>query len=289
MAQPFIKCLGGKKGLTDRILALFPSEFSVYVEPFLGGASVFFAAAESGVLRDKIVLLSDSNSALIDLYDAVKVRPHQLHEVTKELVEDLHQQRSEHGRVAVVERYRQIRAHWNEGVKKPWYTFFLHRAAYNGLWRVNQKGQMNSDVGFKADKETPTAMTPDLWKLLECSHALEGTTLLDWDFRKFETEKLIGPNTVVYVDPPYADGFVGYTAEGFSEQDQIDVIKHASLWSEKGAHVIYSNRDTPTVRGWVEEHWKSAETHQAEMYHSVSRVGAKRKHVGELLVSTRSF
>ncbi|MEI1140810.1 DNA adenine methylase, partial [Pseudomonas aeruginosa] len=40
-AQPIIPWIGGKRRLADRIFQLFPRH-SCYVEPFAGGAALFF-------------------------------------------------------------------------------------------------------------------------------------------------------------------------------------------------------------------------------------------------------
>ncbi len=73
--QPFIKWVGGKRGLLDQILPLFPKEFNNYYEPFLGGGAVFFELYSKGLLKNKKVYLSDINSELINTYIVVKNNP----------------------------------------------------------------------------------------------------------------------------------------------------------------------------------------------------------------------
>lgn len=283
MAKPFVKCLGGKAKLADQILSAFPAreQYAVYVEPFLGGAAVYFELYNRGVLDGKHVLLGDANETMIELYEAVRDRPHQLYQATRELHDELHTGASDPKGY-----YRSIRSAWNDGNRKPHYTFFLHRASFNGLWRINKKGEMNADIGLEADKKTPTCSIPPLGQLLECAQALEHTVLLDWDFRQYDEEGLIGPNTVVYLDPPYDGGFVGYTAEGFDDDDQIDVIKLAAKWHAAGAHVVYSNADKRSVRDWIRALWPEARIHETEAFHSVNQDGKGRGPVGELIVSS---
>ena len=84
--QPFIKWVGGKRGLLEQILPLFPKEFNNYYEPFVGGGAVFFELFSKGLLKNKKVILSDINKELVNSYNVVKNTPFELiskHEVYK--------------------------------------------------------------------------------------------------------------------------------------------------------------------------------------------------------------
>lgn len=61
--QPFIKWVGGKRGLLSQIVPLLPSEFNNYFEPFIGGGALFFELFSKGVLKNKkyIFLISMLN------------------------------------------------------------------------------------------------------------------------------------------------------------------------------------------------------------------------------------
>ncbi|MCF6213995.1 MAG: DNA adenine methylase, partial [Flavobacteriaceae bacterium] len=76
--QPFIKWVGGKRGLLKQLLPLFPKDFSNYYEPFLGGGALFFELYSLGYLKDKKIYLSDINSELINTYNVVKSNPIEL-------------------------------------------------------------------------------------------------------------------------------------------------------------------------------------------------------------------
>ncbi len=76
--QPFIKWVGGKRGLLSQILDKFPTRFESYHEPFLGGGAVFFELYSRGLLKDKKIFLSDINTELINTYSMVKNSPDEL-------------------------------------------------------------------------------------------------------------------------------------------------------------------------------------------------------------------
>jgi len=63
--QPFIKWVGGKRGLLSQITPLLPQEFNNYHEPFLGGGALFFELFTQGKLKDKKIYLSNINHHLV--------------------------------------------------------------------------------------------------------------------------------------------------------------------------------------------------------------------------------
>ncbi|MBL6600624.1 MAG: DNA adenine methylase [Alphaproteobacteria bacterium] len=64
--RPFLKWAGGKRWLAPTICEMFPSEFGHYIEPFLGGGSIFFH------VNPHKEILSDINKELIDTYTAIR-------------------------------------------------------------------------------------------------------------------------------------------------------------------------------------------------------------------------
>jgi len=66
MTKPFFPWIGGKRRLIKHILPLFP-EHTTYVEPFCGGAALFFAKPPS-----EAEVINDINSELVNLYRVVK-------------------------------------------------------------------------------------------------------------------------------------------------------------------------------------------------------------------------
>ncbi len=62
-----ISYYGGKQKLATKILSLIPEQHTLYAEPFLGGAAVFFSKQAS-----KIEVLNDTNRELINFYKVVQ-------------------------------------------------------------------------------------------------------------------------------------------------------------------------------------------------------------------------
>jgi len=59
MYQPFVKWIGGKRGLLSQIVPLLPEIFNNYFEPFVGGGALFFKLYSQGKLKYKDVFLSE--------------------------------------------------------------------------------------------------------------------------------------------------------------------------------------------------------------------------------------
>ena len=65
MAKPIVPWIGGKRRLAKRILPLYPAH-ECYVEPFAGGAALYFTKGPSGVEG-----LNGINRELVNLYRGV--------------------------------------------------------------------------------------------------------------------------------------------------------------------------------------------------------------------------
>jgi len=141
--QPFIKWVGGKRGLLKQLLPLFPKEFKNYHEPFLGGGAVFFELYSLGYLKDKKVYLSDINSELINTYNAVKNNP-------IDLISNLDMYKEKHSK----DFYYETRALDREDgfletseLQRATRFIYLNKTCFNGLYRVNKKGYFNTPIG----------------------------------------------------------------------------------------------------------------------------------------------
>jgi DNA adenine methylase len=284
MAQPFVKFPGGKRdhSVITKIRSLVPKFCDQYVEPFVGGGAVFFALQIADLLQDKLVLLGDLDRDLVNLYIAIRKNPHSVHKVAQGEADHL----ASYDTIKEQKKsYNDLRGLWNLGEKKPGYQLFLRHAAFNGIFRVNSRGELNVPPRDKLD----SVRIPPLPELLEAAAALEGAELLDWDFRQYEEQAFIGPGSLVYLDPPYdgEGGFRQYTRYGFTNKDQQDLIELAQTWTERGATVVYSNADTPLVKELLARYWPEATVDLINAKRTVSRDGDGRQPAPEVLAYVR--
>src|SRR5205807_961272 len=103
-----------------------------YVEPFVGGGAVFFHLRARGSLTGSVIL-ADSNAEIVNAYAAVRDHP-------EEMIARLTDHRAAHGR----DHYYAVRAQpFAAGAAGAARTVYLNKTCFNGLYRVNRRGQFN--------------------------------------------------------------------------------------------------------------------------------------------------
>jgi DNA adenine methylase len=145
------------------------------------------------------------------------------------------------------ETFYQIRANVPRGkVARAARFIYLNKTCFNGLWRVNSKGEFN--VPF-AKYKNPTLFVEE--NLRACSKRLKNSTITTTTFQKAVSKTRKGD--LVYFDPPYiplseSASFASYSKEGFNLKDQEELARCIRLLTDKGVRVLLSNSDTPLSR-----------------------------------------
>lgn len=266
--RPFIKWVGGKRQLLPQLSEHFPTKFNKYIEPFAGGAAVFFY-----LLPHEAVLI-DNNPELINSYQVIK------HKV-EELIESLRQHNNDK------EYFYEVRA-WDRNletfrnldkVERASRTIFLNRTCYNGLFRVNKKNQFNTPFGrYKNPKIC------DEFNLRAVSIALTNTKIQLGDFGLCVKNASAGD--FVYMDSPYhpvsdTANFTSYTKDdfGISEQKRLHEVCHQL--DKKGCKVLLSNSYTP----FILDLYKNYTIHTVQANRAVNCDPAKRGKILEVLIA----
>lgn len=229
-ARPLLKWAGGKKQLLNDLLPIIPKQYNRYIEPFFGGGALFFA------IQPQSSIIADSNPEIINMYRMVTSN------VEKVIDSLMHYDNSS-------ETFYSIRAlNWMEmePSEAAARTIFLNHTCYNGLYRVNKKGQFNVPYGkYKNPKII------DKEALHAASKLLNKATIICGDYKDVLKEQA-QPNDLIFLDPPYlpvsqyAD-FKRYTKEQFYEEDHIELAKEIDRLHELGCHVILTNSNHPLV------------------------------------------
>ncbi|MDD3847324.1 MAG: Dam family site-specific DNA-(adenine-N6)-methyltransferase [Syntrophorhabdaceae bacterium] len=185
-AKTPIRYPGGKQRFLNQIVATLPRVDAIeghFVEPFLGGGSVFFA------IQAKPAILSDKNSELIDLYKGIRRAPHKVWEIYS-------------GYKSGKREYYRIRRQDTTGwdvISKAARTLYLNRTCFKGMWRQNSQGRFN--IGYGGQGRRWAIAEEDL---VQVAKALRGVKLLCADFETVVDASQ--KKDFIFLDPPYHPG-----------------------------------------------------------------------------------
>lgn len=271
--KPVVPWVGGKRQLIPKLMEYKPETFNKYYEPFIGGGAFLFA------LQPDNFVINDYNEELINMYKVIKTS-------TNELLEVLKKPQSNNTK----EYYLEIRALDRDfekfskmsNIERAARLIYMLKVDFNGLYRVNKKGQFNVPYGrYKnpkiADKNT----------LFAAKEFFNNTKneIISGDFEK--AVKTAKKSDFVYFDPPYipltetAD-FTSYTSKGFSMGDQVRLKEVFFELANKGVNVMLSNSDTPITR----ELYKDVNIHEVQATRAINSVANKRGKIDELIITS---
>jgi DNA adenine methylase len=246
--RPLLKWAGGKRQLLPRLQPHYPETFRRYIEPFFGSGAVFFDLHASGRLEGRAAWLVDDNPDLIGCYSVLRDRTEAVIEELRVLSED-HAERGE----ALYYQVRDERFNVIRRSGRP-YTpalaamlIYLNRTGFNGLFRLNRRGDFNVPVGRYT---RPGICDPEHLRAVARAFASRRVTL---QRASFEVPlAAAGAGDFVYCDPPYAPlsttaKFAHYTAGGFSVEDQERLQAAVIGAAERGATVMLSNSSAPSI------------------------------------------
>lgn len=273
--SPFVKWAGGKRKLAPLLIETFPEEFNPeknrYFEPFIGGGALMFALGnpENHLnIPGKNLFINDLNPELTNTYEVIRDNVSALIKELELLTKRINEK-----------TFYEMRATVPRGkVSRAARFIYLNKTCFNGLWRVNSKGEFNVPFG---KSKNPSLFVEE--NLRACSKRLKGCTITNTSFEKAVSKARKGD--LVYFDPPYiplstSASFAAYAKEGFNLSDQELLAESIQKLTAKGVFVLLSNSDTPMTRKIFK---KTLTLRKVLMSRSISSSGATRKPVFEVL------
>jgi DNA adenine methylase len=276
--SPFVKWAGGKTQLVAQYEPYFPSTFGRYIEPFVGGGALFFYLYRQGRLAGKPVILMDDLEELINCYQVIQ---NQVETLLKELKNHENHKLNSDYFYEVRDWDRQPGYAQRSDAQRAARFIFLNRTCYNGLYRVNRRGQFNVPMGRHRN---PTIR--NVQNLRAVADALQGVSLLVDDFER--CLELARPGDLVYLDPPYQPlsdtaSFTSYTSTDFGAGDQERLAVLFRELDHRGCQVMLSNSSTDLIR----ELYDGYDQIPVHATRAISSRGDGRGTVPELLVVNR--
>jgi DNA adenine methylase len=267
----FLKWAGGKLQLIEQFEDLFPPYFRNYYEPFIGSGAVFFYLKSK--LNPNKVILSDTNGELINCFIVVRDK-------ASELIEILLSHRKRHSKEYYYE-VRRLESDRLDSVSRAARLIYLNKTCFNGLYRVNSKGQFNVPFG---DYKNPSIF--DRNTLIRASLMLQGVELRVMTFEK--VLHFAGKDDFVYFDPPYiplsrTSSFTRYSRNNFSINEHRQLSEVFRALDSRGCFVMLSNSDHSLTRELYRDYDKNIVIVRAKR--KINSVPNKRGAINEIIVT----
>ena len=271
-AKPFVKWAGGKRQIINELKKYVPEEYNCYYEPFIGGGALFFE------LAPKHAVINDSNKELMNVY-TVMTDDEKYNKMCK-LLNNYETKNSEefYYEIRNKDRDREKFDKLNDYTKAA-RTIYINKACFNGLYRVNSKGQFNVPYNKKTNVNTYDS---ENLLVVHMYLTMNDVKILNVDFEEALQEAKEGD--FVYIDPPYDSinsSFTSYTEEGFGKDEQRRLAKVYKELNDRGVKVMLSNHNTPLIN----ELYNEFNIHVIEAKRNINSNGKKRGKVEEVIIT----
>jgi DNA adenine methylase len=297
-AKPFLKWAGGKTQLLKQFESYYPASLKLgkikkYIEPFIGSGAVFLEICQKHEIES--VYISDINSDLIQAYQVIQKWPDDLIEI----LGNLQTKFSESSQIQRQLFFAEVRSQFNlqrksvgkrklskDAINRTAQLIFLNKTCFNGLFRLNSKGEFN--VPFGRYKNPKILDTENIYQISRLLHKTEIRSA------EFESCYAIADEySFIYFDPPYRPisktaNFTSYARSGFSDREQEKLADfYRKLDREKAAKLMLSNSDPKNENiddDFFERLYEGYYIHRVLASRTINSIGAKRGRISELLI-----
>lgn len=291
-SKPFIKWAGGKGKLLDQLDTFLPQrlyqEEFTYIEPFVGGGAMLFYMLRK-FKNVKQVIINDINEDLVKAYETVKNCPQPLIRSLADKEKKFLALKDDERKEYYLETRAAFNLHRVDDVQNTAYLMFLNKTCFNGLYRVNSKGEFNVPFGRYAHPIICNAET-----ILADSAALKSSNvkIISEDFEAMDS--CINPHTLnfFYFDPPYrplnrTSSFTAYAKGDFDDNDQLRLANFCHRIDEAGVLWMLSNSDCSTKDPndtFFEKLYQNYYIERVYASRSINANASKRGKLTELLI-----
>lgn len=293
IAKPFVKWAGGKGQLIGQIGQFLPVDFSTwkdvtYVESFVGGGAMLFHMLQT-YRNISHAVINDINIELATCYRIVKTACNELIDALQTIERQYFSLYNHDSVESEREYYLQRRDEYNSkrsrlsSVETAALFIFLNKTCFNGLYRVNRKGEFNVPLG---SQKRPTIC--DRETLLADSELLQRVEIMSGDYTG--TLQISGPNTLYYFDPPYrplnaTSSFNDYSKEPFNDNEQVRLKEFCDRISQEGQHFMVSNSDCmQTGDPFFDNLYSGYRIERVAASRAINSKGTGRGKISELLI-----
>lgn len=261
--QPFLKWPGGKRWFVRNYSYFLPNTYNRYIEPFLGGGSVFFH------LKPEDALLGDLNPDIVAVYEGIKTN-------WKFIKRSLQY----HQRMHSDEHYYRVRSNTPDtALQQASRMLYLNRTCFNGIYRVNLNGEFNVPRGSKNE----VILESDDFEAV--AQSLQNADIQWADFEVLIDAAML--DDLLFVDPPYTvrhnlNGFIKYNETLFSWDDQERLARALIRAKNRGVKIVSTNANHHSIKALYE--MQGFVLKDVSRFSSISASSSSRKQFEELVI-----
>ncbi len=297
-AKPFLKWAGGKTQLLKQFESYYPASLKLgkikkYIEPFIGSGAVFLEICQKYEIASAYI--SDINYDLIQAYQVIQTWPDDLILSLR----DLHTKFNQSSQTQRQILFAEVRSQFNlqrkavgdrklskDAINRTAQLIFLNKTCFNGLFRLNSKGEFNVPFGRY---KNPKILDPE--NIYQISQLLQRTEIRSSEFESCYA--IADESSFIYFDPPYRPisktaNFTNYAKSGFSDREQEKLADfYRKLDREKAAKLMLSNSDPKNENiddDFFERLYAGYSIYRVSASRMINSVGAKRGRISELLI-----
>lgn len=269
--MPILKWVGGKRQLLHEIIPLIPENVTTYVEPFVGGGAVIFE------YQPKKAIINDLNEELINVYQVIKDSPDELIKLLT-----IHKEKNSKDyfyKIRSLDREKDFLNKYSN-IERAARTIYLNKTCYNGLYRVNSKGQFNTPFGRY---KNPKILNEKVIYAISNYFNNNNIKILNDDYKA--ALKYLRKGAFVYFDPPYlpiseSSSFTNYTENGFGYEQQVELKEQCDKLNSRGIKFLLSNSYHPDILDLYKEY--NIKVIKAKR--AINSIADKRGEINEVLV-----
>lgn len=269
MHKPFLKWVGGKTQLLEKITRKIPKEINNYYETFLGGGAVLLAVLylkkKGNIKINGNIYASDINKSLINVYKKIQTEKDQLYVLIQTLIQEYDSiktfkgtkkpKNKEEAMSSKESYYYWLRENYNKEdsntLKSAALFMIINKLCFRGMYREGPNGY---NVPFGHYKKTPSIITQQEIDVI--SELIQEVIFVSSSFEDI-FEMINIERDFVYLDPPYAPenekSFVGYVADGFNTDLHKKLFNKTKELHKKGVKFIMSNANVKLVKTAFQE------------------------------------
>ena len=260
--KPFLKWVGGKTQMIDKLLTKMPKEMNNYHELFLGGGSVLLAVLslqkQNLINIKEKVYAYDINNILINVFKNVQSKKDELYKhieicineydkINGDVINRKPKDISE-AKTSKESYYYWLRSNFNKmdksTVECSALFMVINKLCFRGMYREGPNG---FNVPFGNYKTTPTIISKENLDIIS-------DLIKDVEFKQSSfTDSIKNPKEgdFVYLDPPYAPenekSFVGYVNGGFNLDMHKCLFDEVKNLSKTNVRFIMNNAKVDLV------------------------------------------